>query len=61
MRWLWKQPLELVNDKLVALLGEEPHTPLEAALGETLRALGCLEDSDETEGDRRELAVARSR
>jgi nucleoside-diphosphate-sugar epimerase len=44
MRWLWKQPLELVNDKLVAFLGEEPHTPLDVALGETLRGLGCLRD-----------------
>ena len=43
MRWLWEQPLELVNDKLVAVLGEEPHTPLDVALGETLRGLGCLE------------------
>jgi nucleoside-diphosphate-sugar epimerase len=43
MRWLWKQPLELVNDKLVAFLGEEPHTPLDTALTETLRGLGCLE------------------
>ncbi len=42
MRWLWRQPLELVNDKLVAFLGEEPHTPLDVALGETLRGLGCL-------------------
>jgi nucleoside-diphosphate-sugar epimerase len=44
MRWLWRQPLELVNDKLVAFLGEEPHTPLDVALGETLRGLGCLQD-----------------
>jgi nucleoside-diphosphate-sugar epimerase len=42
MRWLWKQPLELVNDKLVAFLGEEPHTRLDEALEETLRGLGCL-------------------
>lgn len=42
MRWLWKQPLELVNDELVAFLGEEPHTPLERALRETLEGLGCL-------------------
>jgi nucleoside-diphosphate-sugar epimerase len=42
MRWLWKEPLELVNDKLVAFLGEEPHTPLEVALEATLRGLGSL-------------------
>jgi nucleoside-diphosphate-sugar epimerase len=40
MRWLWRQPLELVNDELVAFLGEEPHTPLDAAMGATLRGLG---------------------
>jgi nucleoside-diphosphate-sugar epimerase len=45
MRWLWKQPLELDNDKLVAFLGEEPHTPLDVALRETLHGLGCLEES----------------
>jgi nucleoside-diphosphate-sugar epimerase len=44
MRWLWKQPLELVNDKLVAFLGEEPHTELDVALRETLEGLGCLEE-----------------
>ena len=43
MRWLWKHPRELVNDKLVAFLGEEPHTPLDVALGETLRGLECVE------------------
>jgi nucleoside-diphosphate-sugar epimerase len=42
MRWLWRQSLELVNDELVAFLGEEPHRPLEIALAETLRGLGCL-------------------
>ena len=28
MRYLWSRPLRLDNRKLVALLGEEPHTPL---------------------------------
>ncbi len=42
MRWLWRQSLELVNDKLVSFLGEEPHTPLDVALADTLRGLGCL-------------------
>jgi nucleoside-diphosphate-sugar epimerase len=44
MRYLWKEPLELVNDSLVAFLGEEPHTPLDQALRETLRGLGCLDE-----------------
>jgi nucleoside-diphosphate-sugar epimerase len=43
MRYLWKVPLKLDNRKLVAFLGEEPHTPLDAALRETLRGLGCLD------------------
>jgi len=44
MRWLWKKPLELANEKLVKFLGEEPHTPLDVALEDTLRGLGCLEE-----------------
>src|SRR5262249_47775025 len=52
MRWLWKEPLELVNHKLVALLGEEPHTPLDVALSETLRGLGCLADGASDATDR---------
>lgn len=39
MRYLWQVPLRLDNGKLVRLLGREPHTPLEQALGETLRGL----------------------
>jgi nucleoside-diphosphate-sugar epimerase len=36
MRYLWQIPLELDNAKLRALLGGEPHTPIEAALLATL-------------------------
>lgn len=36
MRYLWQVPLELDNDKLRALLGCEPHTPIETALAATL-------------------------
>jgi nucleoside-diphosphate-sugar epimerase len=42
MRYLWKVPLRLDNSKLVALLGEEPHRPLDAAIKDTLAALDCL-------------------
>jgi nucleoside-diphosphate-sugar epimerase len=59
MRWLWKEPLELVNDKLVAFLGEEPHTPLDFALAETLRGLGCLGDKTTDGMDRLRLEEAR--
>lgn len=42
MRYLWQRSLLLDNRKLVALLGQEPHTPLDQALRETLRGLGCF-------------------
>lgn len=42
MRYLWQVPVRLDNAKLIALLGAEPHTPVETALTETLDALGCL-------------------
>jgi hypothetical protein len=41
MRYPWATPVELDNRKLVAFLGEEPHTPLDRALSETLAGLGC--------------------
>ncbi len=43
MRYLWRTPLRLDNAKLVAFLGEEPHTPLDAAVRATLAGLGCLD------------------
>lgn len=39
MRYLWKTTVRLDNSKLVAFLGEEPHTPLREAVGKTLAAL----------------------
>ncbi|HEU5076843.1 MAG TPA: hypothetical protein VFU02_21785, partial [Polyangiaceae bacterium] len=42
MRYLWSSSLLLDNNKLVAFLGEEPHTPLETALRATLAGLDCL-------------------
>ncbi len=48
MRYLWTTPLQLDNRKLVAFLGEEPHTPLDTALRDTLRGLGCLDDRTTT-------------
>jgi nucleoside-diphosphate-sugar epimerase len=42
MRTYWQHPVRLDNSALVALLGEEPHTPLELAMSVTLDALGCL-------------------
>ncbi|HSH43214.1 MAG TPA: hypothetical protein VK973_13910, partial [Arenicellales bacterium] len=42
MRYLWNVTLKLDNRKLLAFLGEEPHTPLDTAVYNTLAALGCL-------------------
>ena len=39
MRYLWRAPVRLDNAKLVAFLGEEPHTPLGEAVRRTLAAL----------------------
>ncbi len=47
MRYLWQHPLRLDNRKLVQFLGQEPHTPLDAALHSTLHRLGCLANGPE--------------
>jgi nucleoside-diphosphate-sugar epimerase len=45
MRYLWREPIRMDNAKLVATLGAEPHTPLDAAVRDSLIGLGCLSDS----------------
>ena len=42
MRYLWRTPHALANDKLVNLLGNEPHTPLEVAAQTALVHLGLM-------------------
>lgn len=42
MRYLWQRPVRLAGTRLAALLGGEPHTPLEEAVEAALRGLGCL-------------------
>ena len=42
MRYLWREPLRMDNSRLVSVLGEEPHTPLQEAVKATLSGLGCL-------------------
>lgn len=42
MRYLWREPLRMPNERLVAILGEEPNTPIDEAVATTLRSLGCL-------------------
>ncbi|WP_374569993.1 SDR family NAD(P)-dependent oxidoreductase [Phenylobacterium sp.] len=39
MRYLWKTPIRLDNERLVGFLGEEPHTPLPQAVRATLQGL----------------------
>jgi nucleoside-diphosphate-sugar epimerase len=46
MRYLWRHPLRLTNARLVAVLGREPHTPLDEAVETTLVGLGCLREVD---------------
>lgn len=41
MRTFWQHPLRLDNRALLGFLGEEPRTPLVAALRTSLQALGC--------------------
>jgi nucleoside-diphosphate-sugar epimerase len=45
MRYLWRRPIGLSNDRLTAFLGAEPHTPLDAALAATLGDMGLLADA----------------
>ena len=42
MRYLWRAPVRMSNARLVAVLGHEPHTPLDNAIEATLVGLGCL-------------------
>ena len=42
MRYLWREPVRMSNERLRAALGEEPHTPLDQAVEATLVGLGCL-------------------
>lgn len=42
MRYLWETPHALANDKLTALIGVEPHTPLSLAAQTALSDLGLM-------------------
>jgi len=42
MRYLWRDAIRMDNGRLLAVLGEEPHTPLDQAVEATLLGLGCL-------------------
>jgi len=43
MRYLWREPMALIDGKLRAFLGDVPHTPLDVAIEASLRGQGCLE------------------
>lgn len=45
MRYLWQEEVRMDNRRLVALLGHEPHTPLDSAIEATLMGIGCLGDA----------------
>lgn len=42
MRYLWREPLRMGNQRLQAVLVEEPHTPLDQAVEAALEGMGCL-------------------
>ncbi|UXI67005.1 NAD-dependent epimerase/dehydratase family protein [Tahibacter amnicola] len=42
LRYLWSEPLRMSNDRLKAVLGYEPHTPVDEAIAASLEGLGCL-------------------
>lgn len=48
MRYLHEKPIGLDNTKLVAFLGSEPHTALDAGIRATLSDMGCLPEPIET-------------
>jgi nucleoside-diphosphate-sugar epimerase len=57
MRYLWRQPIMMPNDRLVAFLGEEPSTPIDEAVRVTLADLGCLPAHHPVSGDMTGLAA----
>jgi nucleoside-diphosphate-sugar epimerase len=42
MRYLWRTPISMDNSRLTAVLGKEPHTPLDEAVEATLIGLGSI-------------------
>jgi nucleoside-diphosphate-sugar epimerase len=43
MRYLWKQPVQMINSRLLQVLGHEPRTPLDQAVEASLVGMGCLD------------------
>jgi nucleoside-diphosphate-sugar epimerase len=46
MRYLWRDSIRMDNSRLTAVLGKEPHTPLDEAVEATLIGLGSLAPAD---------------
>ncbi len=42
MRYLWTMSVRMGNERVRAVLGEEPRTPLDLAVRNTLIGLGCV-------------------
>jgi nucleoside-diphosphate-sugar epimerase len=42
MRYIWRRPVRLDNGRLIAELGQEPHTPFDEAVEAALRGIGCV-------------------
>ena len=59
LRYVWQRPVQLDNAKLVAFLGAEPHTPLDAAVRASLVELGCLPDGGRAKPAQQAAAVSR--
>jgi nucleoside-diphosphate-sugar epimerase len=51
MRYLWQRPVRMANDRLLAVLGHEPHTPLDEAIEASLVGMGCLGARRQPAGD----------
>src|SRR5450830_1268737 len=43
MRYLWQTPLQMDNAQLLAVLGQEPHTPLDETVRASLEGMGNLD------------------
>jgi nucleoside-diphosphate-sugar epimerase len=46
MRYLWREPVRMDNSRLRSVIGQEPHTPLDQAVEQTLLGLGCIGVAD---------------
>lgn len=57
MRYLWREPLHMTNDKLTVAIGKEPRTPIDDAVRATLLSLGCLPAEASLIGDRMVVAA----